>query len=89
MEPKHYKARIEWYNDPSHYSLHTWVRDIVTIDGVVVDRQIIDQRWTVPVRITSFIDDTWCTYADVGLKISTQSMYNKTHPSRRFIHIDG
>ncbi len=43
MEPKHYKARIGWYNDPSHYSLHTWVRDIVTIDGVVVDRQIIDQ----------------------------------------------
>ncbi|WPP39702.1 hypothetical protein SK066_13825 [Paenibacillus hunanensis] len=69
MEHKHYKARIEWYNDPSHYLLHTWLRDIVTIDGIVVDRQIIGQTWTVPVRITSFIDDTWGTYADVGFLV--------------------
>ncbi len=69
MEQRHCKAIIEWYQDPSDYALHTWLRDIVMIDGEIVDRQIIGSTWTVPVRITSFVDDTWQTYADVGFLV--------------------
>ncbi len=69
MQQRYCKAIIDWYKNPATYPLHTWLRDLVVIDGTIVDKQIIGNTWTVPVRITSFIDDTWRTYADVGFLV--------------------
>ncbi|MFD1888239.1 hypothetical protein [Paenibacillus wenxiniae] len=69
MEQRHCKAIIEWYKNPVGYPLHTWLRDLVMIDGTIVDKHIIGNTWTVPVRITAYIDNTWRAYADVGFLV--------------------
>lgn len=65
MERRHCKAIIKWDKDPSRYSMNEWLRDIVVIYGEIIDKKIYGDTWTVPVRITDFIDGTWNTYADV------------------------
>lgn len=69
MERRHCKAIIEWHKDPGSYPLNVWLRDIVVIYGEIMDKIIRGDTWTVPVRITAFIEGTWSTYADVGFLV--------------------
>jgi hypothetical protein len=67
--PMSAKAIIKWEFNPSSLAANEWLRDIVVIFGEVVGKQIIGDTWTVLVRITGFIPDTWNTYADVAFLV--------------------
>lgn len=54
---RHTQALITWHRDPSNFSRNEWIRDIVVNYG---------DTWTVLVRITSQVEGTWDTYADVA-----------------------
>ncbi|PUA36420.1 hypothetical protein C8Z91_23725 [Paenibacillus elgii] len=66
VERRHCNAIIEWDKDPSHYPTNVWLRDIVVIYGEIIDKKIYGNTWTVLVRITQLIDNSWSTYADVA-----------------------
>lgn len=59
------KALIHWDKDPSKYPCNTWLPDLIVHYGSIEGRQLTGEAWTVPVRITSLIEGTHDTYADV------------------------
>lgn len=63
---RHAQALITWHRDPSKFSRNEWIRDIVVHYGEIIDRVMQGDTWTVLVRITSQVEGTWDTYADVA-----------------------
>ncbi|MFC0213116.1 hypothetical protein ACFFK0_11735 [Paenibacillus chartarius] len=63
------KARIEWYKDPKNYPMNVWLRDIIVNYGELKDRTFTGQSWTILVRVTGLIENTWNTYADVAFLV--------------------
>lgn len=66
MERKYSKALIEWDNNPNQFPVNEWLKDLVMNFGIIDGKVFSGDTWTVLVRITEFIDDTWHTYADVA-----------------------
>jgi hypothetical protein len=60
------KALIKWEKDPSNFPVNEWLRDIVVIFGKIEGKQILGDAWTVLVKITEVIGNTWDTNADVA-----------------------
>lgn len=60
------RAKIDWFKDPKKYPMNVWLRDIIVNYGELKDMTFTGQSWTVLVRITSHIEDSWSTYADVA-----------------------
>ncbi|WP_219837591.1 hypothetical protein [Paenibacillus sp. R14(2021)] len=63
------KATITWEKDPARFLLNTWITDIIVNYGELKGKHFIGDSWTVPVRITSFVEGTWDTFADVGFLV--------------------
>ncbi|MFC5649519.1 hypothetical protein ACFPYJ_10310 [Paenibacillus solisilvae] len=63
------KALIQWDLNPSGFLVKEWLRDIVVNFGQIENKQFYGDTWTVLVRITEFIDDSWLTYADVAFVV--------------------
>ncbi|MGC5327683.1 hypothetical protein [Brevibacillus sp. SYSU BS000544] len=66
MDRKSAKAMINWDIDPSNLPTNEWIRDIVMNTGEIRGNRIYGDTWTVLVRITSHINGTWDTFADVA-----------------------
>lgn len=63
---RHSQALITWHRDPSKFSRNEWIRDIVVDYEEIIGGGTQGGTWTVLVRITSQVEGTWDTYADVA-----------------------
>jgi hypothetical protein len=59
------KALITWDKDSSKFPCNIWLQELIVNYGDLEGEQFTGDTWTVPVRITSQIEGTWQTYADV------------------------
>jgi len=58
-------ALITWKSDPRNLPYNIWLQDLIVNYGKLECNQFSGEAWTVQVRITDLIEDTWDTYADV------------------------
>ncbi|MCY9659965.1 hypothetical protein P5G65_16055 [Paenibacillus chondroitinus] len=59
------RAIITWERDPSNIPKDVWLRDLIVNYGEIIGKTFTGDCWTVPVKVTGFIEGTWDTYADV------------------------
>ncbi|PWW08731.1 hypothetical protein DFQ01_101457 [Paenibacillus cellulosilyticus] len=63
---RYVKAIISWRRDPSQLPVNEWLRDFIIHMGEIKDRSLQGDTWTVLVRVTGHINETWDTHADVA-----------------------
>lgn len=58
-------ALVQWDKDPSKYPCNIRLPDLIVHYGSIEGKRLTGEAWTVPVRITGYIEGTYDTYADV------------------------
>lgn len=58
-------ALVQWDTEPIKYPSNIWLPDLIVHFGSIEGNKLTGEAWTVPVRITGFIEGTCDTYADV------------------------